>query len=232
MIDLFRKTRFILLLTFGSIFRHVHFFFPPEEFSSSRGLTAEKHLLSYQAENGGKRRETEVGLLSFWIFLFFCNFQRFRQHVYVICRDVDKSRTAALQWKSTTRLLSDFKPLPQEKQPHKRHNNAELLAKKRSRDADHRSRSIQCRTLSDIEIDPQQEYEQRPWNCRQIWPREAHWLFLHEPCFQTRSGCPASYFFLLFGISPTFSYFSTKFLLFPTFWLLKVKFLPIFCDFL
>ncbi len=26
--------------------------------------------------------------------------------------------------------------------------------------------------------------------------------------------CPASYFFLLFGISPTFSYFSTKFLLF------------------
>ncbi len=45
------------------------------------------------------------------------------------------------------------------------------------------------------------------------------------------SGCPASYFFLLFGISPTFSYFSTEFLLFPTFWLLKAKFFPIFCDF-
>ena len=46
------------------------------------------------------------------------------------------------------------------------------------------------------------------------------------------TGCPASYFFLLFWISPTFSYFCIKFLLFPTFWLLKANFLPIFCNFL
>ena len=50
--------------------------------------------------------------------------------------------------------------------------------------------------------------------------------------FVCMSGCPASYFFLLFRISPSFSYFSTKFLLFPTFWLWKAKFLPTFFDFL
>ena len=32
------------------------------------------------------------------------------------------------------------------------------------------------------------------------------------------AGRQASYFFLLFGFSPTFSYFEEKFLLFPTFW--------------
>ena len=32
-----------------------------------------------------------------------------------------------------------------------------------------------------------------------------------------KSGLKVSYFFLLFGVSPTFSYFRVKFLLFPTF---------------
>ena len=45
----------------------------------------------------------------------------------------------------------------------------------------------------------------------------------------SQTGCSASYFFLPFGISPTFSYFSTKFLLFGS-W--RQKFLLIFCDFL
>ena len=57
--------------------------------------------------------------------------------------------------------------------------------------------------------------------------KSAYCLILNEVhvAMETKCACPVmpisglkvSYFFLLFGVSPTFSYFRVKFLLFPTF---------------
>ena len=46
---------------------------------------------------------------------------------------------------------------------------------------------------------------------------ETHAPGTDENIFAFVAGLKVSYFFLLFGVSPTFSYFRVKFLLFPTF---------------
>ena len=65
-----------------------------------------------------------------------------------------------------------------------------------------------------------------PWFT--MWPRkaakfnitiQARLFHLQFNCWRLHVECrvESSYFFLLFGVSPTFSYFRVKFLLFPTF---------------